>query len=142
MRAGGCHSVWLRRARNGKKFAPKASQSAVLRCRRANISNYSVTCVRAKLYQGLKICPLRADIAANGFLDILSARERSADLFRQPCYREGSGQYEKPLDTEVYHRLRSSALPAGIVFESARKRRRKVTSLIKANVLAKLYPVA
>ena len=62
----------------------------------------------AKLYQGLEaFCPLRADIA---------------------------GQYEKAFDTEVYHRFEIERI-ARIAFESARKRRHKVTSIDKANVL-------
>ncbi|MDV2054193.1 3-isopropylmalate dehydrogenase [Salmonella enterica subsp. enterica serovar Uzaramo] len=89
----------------------------------------------AKLYQGLEaFCPLRADIAANGF-DILCVRELTGGIyFGQPKGREGSGQYEKAFDTEVYHRFEIERI-ARIAFESARKRRRKVTSIDKANVL-------
>ena len=59
----------------------------------------------AKLYQGLEeFCPLRADIAANGF-DILCVRELTGGIyFGQPKGREGSGQ-QKAFDTEVYHRF-------------------------------------
>ena len=58
------------------------------------------------LYQGLEaFCPLRADIAANGF-DILCVRELTGGIyFGQPKGREGSGQHEKAFDTEVYHRF-------------------------------------
>nr|CAA37456.1 leuB [Salmonella enterica subsp. enterica serovar Typhimurium] len=89
----------------------------------------------AKLYQGLEaFCPLRADIAANGF-DILCVRELTGGIyFGQPKGREGSGQYEKAFDTEVYHRFEIERI-ARIAFESARKRRCKVTSIDKANVL-------
>ena len=89
----------------------------------------------AKLYQGLEaFCPLRADIAANGF-DILCVRELTGGIyFGQPKGREGSGQYEKAFDTEVYHRFAIERI-ALIAFESARKRRHKVTSIDKANVL-------
>jgi 3-isopropylmalate dehydrogenase len=89
----------------------------------------------AKLYQGLEaFCPLRADIAANGF-DILCVRELTGGIyFGQPKGREGSGQYEKAFDTEVYHRFEIERI-ARIAFESARKRRHKVTSIDKANVL-------
>lgn len=89
----------------------------------------------AKLYQGLEaFCPLRADIAANGF-DILCVRELTGGIyFGQPKGREGSGQHEKAFDTEVYHRFEIERI-ARIAFESARKRRRKVTSIDKANVL-------
>ena len=89
----------------------------------------------AKLYPGLEeFCPLRADIAANGF-DILCVRELTGGIyFGQPKGREGSGQHEKAFDTEVYHRFEIERI-AHIAFESARKRRRKVTSIDKANVL-------
>src|SRR5690606_36674882 len=57
----------------------------------------------AKLYQGLEsFCPLRADIAANGF-DFLCVRELTGGIyFGQPKGLEGSGQHEKAVDTEVY----------------------------------------
>ncbi|HFG0021263.1 TPA: isocitrate/isopropylmalate family dehydrogenase, partial [Escherichia coli] len=73
----------------------------------------------AKLYQGLEaFCPLRADIAANGF-DILCVRELTGGIyFGQPKGREGSGQYEKAFDTEVYHRFEIERI-ARIAFESA-----------------------
>lgn len=89
----------------------------------------------ARLYQGLEaFCPLRADISANGF-DILCVRELTGGIyFGQPKGREGSGMYEKAFDTEVYHRFEIERI-ARIAFESARKRRRKVTSIDKANVL-------
>ncbi|MCS3433064.1 3-isopropylmalate dehydrogenase [Klebsiella sp. BIGb0407] len=89
----------------------------------------------ARLYQGLEaFCPLRADIAANGF-DILCVRELTGGIyFGQPKGREGSGPEEKAFDTEVYHRFEIERI-ARIAFESARKRRSKVTSIDKANVL-------
>lgn len=89
----------------------------------------------ARLYQGLEaFCPLRADIAASGF-DILCVRELTGGIyFGQPKGREGSGMYEKAWDTEVYYRFEIERI-ARIAFESARKRRQKVTSVDKANVL-------
>ncbi|MDP1183842.1 isocitrate/isopropylmalate family dehydrogenase, partial [Klebsiella pneumoniae] len=53
-----------------------------------------------KLYQGLEeFCPLRADIAANGF-DILCVRELTGGIyFGQPKGLEGRGQHEKAFDT-------------------------------------------
>ncbi|MDF7681737.1 3-isopropylmalate dehydrogenase [Enterobacteriaceae bacterium ESL0689] len=89
----------------------------------------------AKLYPALTaFCPLRADIAANGF-DILCVRELTGGIyFGQPKGREGSGQHEKAFDTEVYSRFEIERI-ARIAFESARKRRHKVTSIDKANVL-------
>ncbi|MTD41035.1 3-isopropylmalate dehydrogenase [Erwinia sp. CPCC 100877] len=89
----------------------------------------------ARLWQGLEsFCPLRADIAERGF-DILCVRELTGGIyFGQPKGREGSGMYEKAFDTEVYHRFEIERI-ARIAFESARKRRHKVTSIDKANVL-------
>lgn len=89
----------------------------------------------ARLYQGLEeFCPLRADIAAKGF-DILCVRELTGGIyFGQPKGREGQGQHEKAFDTEVYYRFEIERI-ARIAFESARKRRSKVTSIDKANVL-------
>lgn len=89
----------------------------------------------ARLYQGLEeFCPLRSDIAAKGF-DILCVRELTGGIyFGQPKGREGEGQHERAFDTEVYHRYEIERI-ARIAFESARKRRKKVTSIDKANVL-------
>ncbi|MDA3978414.1 3-isopropylmalate dehydrogenase [Gallibacterium sp. AGMB14963] len=89
----------------------------------------------ATLYKGLeKFCPLRADIAAKGF-DIVVVRELTGGIyFGQPKGREGEGKVEKAFDTEVYHRFEIERI-ARIAFEAARKRRKKVTSVDKANVL-------
>ncbi|CNE70806.1 3-isopropylmalate dehydrogenase [Yersinia nurmii] len=89
----------------------------------------------ARLYQGLEdFCPLRSDIAARGF-DILCVRELTGGIyFGQPKGRDGQGMYERAFDTEVYHRFEIERI-ARIAFESARKRRSKVTSIDKANVL-------
>jgi len=89
----------------------------------------------ARLYQGLEeFCPLRADIAAKDF-DILCVRELTGGIyFGQPKGREGQGMHEKAFDTEVYYRFEIERI-ARIAFESARKRRSKVTSIDKANVL-------
>ncbi len=88
----------------------------------------------ARLYQALEaFCPLRADIAAQGF-DILCVRELTGGIyFGQPKGRKGEGQEEYAFDTEVYHRYEISV--SRIAFESARKRNNKVTSIDKANVL-------
>lgn len=89
----------------------------------------------ATLYQGLeKFCPLRADIAAKGF-DIVVVRELTGGIyFGQPKGRESEGKMEKAFDTEVYHRFEIERI-ARIAFEAAQKRRKKVTSVDKANVL-------
>ncbi|PHM33599.1 3-isopropylmalate dehydrogenase [Xenorhabdus innexi] len=89
----------------------------------------------ARLYTSLaSFCPLRHDIAEKGF-DILCVRELTGGIyFGQPKGREGEGKYERAFDTEVYHRFEIERI-ARIAFESARKRRHKVTSIDKANVL-------
>lgn len=89
----------------------------------------------ARLYQGLEeLCPLRADIAERGF-DILCMRELTGGIyFGLPKGREGSGAQEKAFDTEVYHRFEIERI-AKMGFEAARLRRKKVTSVDKANVL-------
>ncbi|WP_285316756.1 3-isopropylmalate dehydrogenase [Providencia rettgeri] len=89
----------------------------------------------ARLYQALEVfCPLRSDIAAQGF-DILCVRELTGGIyFGQPKGRKGEGQEEYAFDTEVYHRYEIERI-ARIAFESARKRNNKVTSIDKANVL-------
>ncbi|MFC0309679.1 3-isopropylmalate dehydrogenase [Gallibacterium trehalosifermentans] len=89
----------------------------------------------ATLYKGLeKFCPLRSDIAAKGF-DIVVVRELTGGIyFGQPKGRDGEGSMERAYDTEVYHRYEIERI-ARIAFEAARKRRKKVTSVDKANVL-------
>lgn len=89
----------------------------------------------ARLYQALEaFCPLRADIAAQGF-DILCVRELTGGIyFGQPKGRKGEGKEEYAFDTEVYYRYEIERI-ARIAFESARKRNHKVTSIDKANVL-------
>ncbi|MBE2895974.1 3-isopropylmalate dehydrogenase [Pasteurellaceae bacterium HPA106] len=89
----------------------------------------------ATLYAGLeKFCPLRADIAETGF-DIVCVRELTGGIyFGQPKGRAGEGAQEHAFDTEIYHRFEIERI-ARIAFESARKRRKHVTSIDKANVL-------
>lgn len=89
----------------------------------------------ASLYQGLEdLCPLRDDIAKSGF-DILCMRELTGGIyFGLPKGREGNGPQERAFDTEVYHRFEIERI-ARMGFEAARIRRKKVTSIDKANVL-------
>ncbi|WP_392566727.1 3-isopropylmalate dehydrogenase [Utexia brackfieldae] len=89
----------------------------------------------AKLYQGLEeLCPLREDIAKRRF-DILCMRELTGGIyFGLPKGREGSGPQERAFDTEVYHRFEIERI-AKMGFEAARLRKKKVTSIDKANVL-------
>ncbi len=88
----------------------------------------------AKLYPVLKdACPLRADIAEDGF-DIMIVRELTGGIyFGERGYREGK-YGEEAFDTERYSRTEIERI-VRVAFETARKRRKKVTSIDKANVL-------
>lgn len=90
----------------------------------------------ARLFPGLEpLSPLRADISSKGF-DILVVRELTGGIyFGTPKGRTGSGEDERAFDTEGYSRREVRRI-ARAAFEAARKRRRKVTSIDKANVLA------
>lgn len=89
----------------------------------------------ARIFPSLKAAsPLRADIVGDGF-DILCVRELTGDIyFGQPKGREGSGPTEKAYDTMVYSRAEIERITR-MAFDAARKRRKKVTSVDKANVL-------
>lgn len=89
-----------------------------------------------RLFPALRaVCPLRADIAAQGF-DILCVRELTGDIyFGEPRGRAGSGRDEYAFDTMVYRRWEIERI-ARMAFEAARLRRRKVTSIDKANILS------
>ena len=88
----------------------------------------------AKLYPALKDeCPLRADIVENGF-DIMIVRELTGGIyFGERGMREGK-YGEEAYDTECYSRMEIERI-ARVAFESARKRRGKLISIDKANVL-------
>ncbi len=88
----------------------------------------------AKLYPALKDdCPLRPDIAANGF-DILIVRELTGGIyFGDRGYREGK-YGEEAYDTECYSRYEIERI-ARAAFEAAMVRRKNVISIDKANVL-------
>jgi 3-isopropylmalate dehydrogenase len=90
----------------------------------------------AKLHQGLEhMSPLRADISARGF-DVLCVRELTGGIyFGKPKGRQGEGESEEAFDTMRYSRKEISRI-AHLAFEAARGRRKKVTSVDKANVLA------
>jgi len=78
--------------------------------------------------------PLKPEIVKQGF-DILCIRELTGGIyFGQPKGREGKGSTEKAYDTMVYSRYEIERI-ARMAFEAARKRRRLVTSVDKANVL-------
>ena len=88
----------------------------------------------AKLYPALSgECPLRSDIVENGF-DIMIVRELTGGIyFGERGMREG--QYgEEAYDTESYSRMEIERI-VRVAFETARKRRKHLTSIDKANVL-------
>lgn len=89
----------------------------------------------AKIYPSLaSASPLKPEIAAAGF-DILCVRELTGGIyFGKPKGREGKGIEEKAFDTMVYFRPEIERI-ARAAFEFARQRRKKVTSIDKANVL-------
>ena len=88
----------------------------------------------AKLYPALKgECPLREDIVAKGF-DMMIVRELTGGIyFGERGYREGK-YGEEAYDTESYSRMEIERI-VRVAFETARKRRKKLTSIDKANVL-------
>jgi 3-isopropylmalate dehydrogenase len=78
--------------------------------------------------------PLRPDIVGDGF-DILCIRELTGDIyFGQPKGRDGSGPDERAFDTMVYRRSEIERI-AHVAFQVAAGRKKKVTSIDKANVL-------
>jgi len=81
--------------------------------------------------------PLRSEIVGNGF-DILCVRELTGGIyFGQPKGRDGRGPEEKAFDTMVYTRLEIERI-AETAFNLARTRRKRVTSVDKANVLSSM----
>jgi len=89
----------------------------------------------AKVFRALAgASPLHPDIVGAGF-DILCIRELTGGIyFGQPKGRAGTGSEERAFDTMVYTRREIERI-ARVSFSSARNRRRKVTSIDKANVL-------
>lgn len=90
----------------------------------------------ATLHSGLEnLSPLRQDIAHKGF-DVLCVRELTGGIyFGTPKGRQGVGDDEEGYDTMRYNRREIQRI-ARIAFEAAQHRRKKVTSVDKANVLA------
>jgi 3-isopropylmalate dehydrogenase len=79
--------------------------------------------------------PLHPEIVREGF-DILVVRELTGGIyFGQPKGRQGSGLGEKAFDTMVYTREEIERI-ARMGFSLARGRRKRVTSVDKANVLS------
>ena len=95
----------------------------------------------AKVYKELAAaCPLRPDIVGDGF-DILVVRELTGGIYfgkrTGSKGREGSGPSERAWDTKEYTRAEVERI-ARKAFEAARLRRKKVTSIDKANVLTSM----
>jgi 3-isopropylmalate dehydrogenase len=92
----------------------------------------------ARLFRCLRDrSPLRPDIVGDGF-DLLCVRELTGDVyFGEPKGREGSGPAERAYDTMSYTRAEIDRI-AEEAFLLARERRRKVTSVDKANVLTSM----
>jgi 3-isopropylmalate dehydrogenase len=90
----------------------------------------------AKVFPSLTAaCPLRADIVGSGF-DILCVRELTSGIyFGTPKGREGAGPEERAFDTMGYKRSEIQRI-ARMAFDAARLRKKKVTSVDKANVLS------
>ncbi len=88
----------------------------------------------AVLYDELKeACPLRDDIIGNGF-DLVIMRELTGGLYFGERYTEEADGVMTAVDTLVYNEneIRRIAVKG---FEIAEKRRKKLTSVDKANVL-------
>lgn len=89
----------------------------------------------ARVFKALAAAsPLKPEIVKDGF-DILCVRELTGGIyFGAPKGREGQGPEEKAFDTMVYTRAEIERI-ARTAFDIARLRRKKVTSIDKANVL-------
>lgn len=89
----------------------------------------------ARVFRSLiAACPLRSDIVGEGF-DILVIRELTSGIyFGTPKGRSGSGGEERAFDTMVYKRSEIERITR-MAFAAARLRRKKLTSIDKANVL-------
>ncbi len=92
----------------------------------------------ARIFPSLKAAsPLAPWVVGDGF-DILCMRELTSGIyFGQPKGREGSGPDEFAFDTMVYKRSEIERI-AHMAFQAAQKRRGKVTSIDKANVLTSM----
>ncbi len=88
----------------------------------------------ARLYPALKnASPLRPDIVAGGF-DLMMVRELTGGIYFGDRGRRDGRYGPEAYDTEAYSILEIERI-ARAAFEIARKRRKKVTSIDKANVL-------
>ena len=82
-------------------------------------------------------CPLNPKNIQEG-IDLLVVRELTSGIyFGKPSGREGEGDHEKGFDTMAYQRYEIERI-ARIAFEAAAKRKKKITSVDKANVLSSM----
>ena len=88
----------------------------------------------ARLYPALKAeCPLRSDIVEKGF-DLMMVRELTGGIYFGERGRRNSKNGREAYDTEAYSVMEIERI-ARAAFETARKRRKKLISIDKANVL-------
>lgn len=88
----------------------------------------------ARLYPALAgDCPLRPDIVANGF-DLMMVRELTGGIYFSERGRRQGKYGDEAYDTECYSVMEIERI-ARVAFETARKRRKNVISIDKANVL-------
>ena len=88
----------------------------------------------ARLYPALReACPLRPDIVEKGF-DLLMVRELTGGIYFGDRGRREGKYGPEAWDTEAYSVMEVERI-ARAAMEAARKRRRKVISIDKANVL-------
>ena len=88
----------------------------------------------ARLYPALKEeCPLRPDIVAEGF-DLMMVRELTGGIYFGERGRREGVHGPEAYDTEAYSVMEIERI-ARAAFEAARKRRKNVISIDKANVL-------
>lgn len=88
----------------------------------------------AKIYPALKdACTLRPDILKNGF-DLVIVRELTGGIYFGERGRRQGRYGEEAYDTEAYSIVEVERI-ARVAFETARKRKKNVVSIDKANVL-------
>lgn len=88
----------------------------------------------AKIYPALKnACTLRPDIVENGF-DLVIVRELTGGIYFGERGRRDGKYGPEAYDTEAYSVMEVERI-ARVAFETARKRRKNVISIDKANVL-------
>jgi 3-isopropylmalate dehydrogenase len=81
----------------------------------------------------LDACPLSVEVRKDGF-DILAIRELTGGIYFGEKGTSGEGETERAYDVMAYTRPEIEKI-AVMAFEAAKKRRNKVTSVDKANVL-------